>query len=722
MYLSADTLLHGGTYKIIRQISSGGFGITYEAEHVMLKKRVAIKEFFVKDFCNRDEETSHVTVGTQTKVALVKKLEKKFIGEAISISQLNHPNIVRVSDVFEENDTAYYVMDYIDGLSLADMVSRDGALPEQQAVKYILQVADALKYVHAQNRLHLDIKPGNIMVDSKDNAMLIDFGASKQYDEENGENTSTLLGKTPGYAPIEQMGNSVQHFTPATDIYSLGATLYKLITGQTPPEAVTLVSVSLPPMPSTITEGTRKAIETAMQIKKENRPQNIDEFLGILQSVHTDQSSKVEHSEEAIHDTEQEEDNLSLLEKAGRYAEAEDYVKALEIFHYLAKQGNAEAQCKLGLCYYNGYGVEEDLAEAVGWFRKAAEQGNADAQNLLGLCYDNGEGVDHNPIEAFKWYGKAAEQGLAVAQYNLGNCYADGNGVKKNVKKAAKWFQKAAEQGNADAQNLLGHCYDNGEGVWKNATEAVKWYRMAAEQGNDWGQYNLGISYYYGYGIYQDVSIAEYWLKRSADQGNEDAQKALDDIHNDNAETSKENSEHESYVKAPINNSRGMFTRLLSPNGRIRPLEYFLATLMMFGMICTFQIIDKMALLSVIGSGSAIGLKWVIGINFSILYILESIKRCHDYGESGWSFYHFRLNMSEDGNEGINKYGSQPTKSYHEQIENNSYYRGRVVFEETYEEEKRIRKRNNIIAAIVILLFFALIIFAVKYYSVEGVF
>lgn len=475
-------------------------------------------------------------------------------------------------------------------------------------------------------------------------------------------------------------------------------------------------------MPSTITEGTRKAIETAMQIKKENRPQNIDEFLGILQSVHTDQSSKVEHSEEAIHDTEQEEDNLSLLEKAGRYAEAEDYVKALEIFHYLAKQGNAEAQCKLGLCYYNGYGVEEDLAEAVGWFRKAAEQGNADAQNLLGLCYDNGEGVDHNPIEAFKWYGKAAEQGLAVAQYNLGNCYADGNGVKKNVKKAAKWFQKAAEQGNADAQNLLGHCYDNGEGVWKNATEAVKWYRMAAEQGNDWGQYNLGISYYYGYGIYQDVSIAEYWLKRSADQGNEDAQKALDDIHNDNAETSKENSEHESYVKAPINNSRGMFTRLLSPNGRIRPLEYFLATLMMFGMICTFQIIDKMALLSVIGSGSAIGLKWVIGINFSILYILESIKRCHDYGESGWSFYHFRLNMSEDGNEGINKYGSQPTKSYHEQIENNSYYRGRVVFEETYEEEKRIRKRNNIIAAIVILLFFALIIFAVKYYSVEGVF
>ncbi len=77
MNLPAGTLLHGGTYKIIRQISSGGFGITYEAEHVMLRKHVAIKEFFVKGFCNRDEETSHVTVGTQSKVVLVKKLEKK---------------------------------------------------------------------------------------------------------------------------------------------------------------------------------------------------------------------------------------------------------------------------------------------------------------------------------------------------------------------------------------------------------------------------------------------------------------------------------------------------------------------------------------------------------------------------------------------------------------------------------------------------------------------
>lgn len=284
--LKGQILLHNSTYKIIRQISSGGFGITYEAEHVMLQKRVAIKEFFVKDFCNRDDSTSHVTVGTQSKVALVGKLKKKFIDEAIAIGKLDHPNIVKVTDVFEDNGTAYYVMDFIDGPSLADMVKRNGKLPEKKALKYILQVADALKYVHAQNRLHLDIKPGNIMVDSKDNAILIDFGASKQYDEENGENTSTLLGKTPGYAPIEQMGNTVQKFTPATDIYALGATLYKLVTGITPPEATVLASgEELAPMGREVSEDTQSAILQAMQLNKAKRPQSVDAFVDVLKSV-----------------------------------------------------------------------------------------------------------------------------------------------------------------------------------------------------------------------------------------------------------------------------------------------------------------------------------------------------------------------------------------------------------------------------------------------------
>ncbi len=145
-------------------------------------------------------------------------------------------------------------------------------------------MADALRYIHEHNRLHLDVKPGNIMVDGSDNAILIDFGASKQYDEENGENTSTLVGKTPGYAPLEQMSNKVVRFFPATDIYALGATLYKLLTGVTPPDAAMLASggEELSPLPFTVSGNTRRAVSAAMSLKKDDRPQDIGDFLSIL--------------------------------------------------------------------------------------------------------------------------------------------------------------------------------------------------------------------------------------------------------------------------------------------------------------------------------------------------------------------------------------------------------------------------------------------------------
>lgn len=283
MYLSDGTLLQGGRYKIVRFISSGGFGCTYEAEHVLLHKKVAIKEFFVKDFCNRDETTSQISVGTTSKTALVAKLKDKFIVEAQSLCVLEHPNIVHVFDVFEENGTAYYVMDYINGLSLNDIVKKEGPLNEEKALGYIKQIADALGFVHSQNRLHLDIKPGNIMVDENDKAVLIDFGASKQYDEVGGENTSTLVGKTPGYAPLEQMGNDVVKFLPSTDIYALGATLYKLLTGITPPSATLLASgETLDAMPLSVSADTRNAVLQSMQINKKKRPQSMDEFQKLL--------------------------------------------------------------------------------------------------------------------------------------------------------------------------------------------------------------------------------------------------------------------------------------------------------------------------------------------------------------------------------------------------------------------------------------------------------
>ena len=321
MHLNPGTLLQGGKYRIVRFIKSGGFGCTYEAVHAIFDERVAIKEFFPKDFCNRDSDTLHVTVGTQSKVALVAKLKSKFVNEAVAIHNLSHAGIVKVSDIFEENGTAYYVMDYIDGCSLDDVVKRNGALSEKAALTYIRQVCSALDYVHSRNRLHLDIKPGNIMIDGCGHAILIDFGASKQYDEVNGENTSTLLGMTPGYAPLEQYKRGgVQKFDAATDIYSLGATLYKLLTGQTPPDADEVNEDGLPPLPSSVSRPVRAAVEKAMSPRRKDRPKNIGEFLASIDCVMVDEASFYSGYSDVLKDSQSDDETevIDVHSAAGR--------------------------------------------------------------------------------------------------------------------------------------------------------------------------------------------------------------------------------------------------------------------------------------------------------------------------------------------------------------------------------------------------------------------
>ncbi|MGM9872210.1 MAG: protein kinase, partial [Muribaculaceae bacterium] len=290
-HLQAGTLLQGGKYKIVRFIAAGGFGCTYEALHVVLKKRVAIKEFFVSDFCNRDS-TGRVSVATDSKRDLVAKLKGKFYDEACAVASLDHTGIVHVSDVFEENGTAYFVMDYIDGRSLAEIVKAEGPMSEARALGYIRQVCAALQYVHSQNRLHLDIKPNNIMVTGNDRAILIDFGVSKQYDEASGENTSTLLGCTPGYAPPEQMSQNIKHFYPATDVYSLGATLYDLLTGEAPPDAAKRTSEEeeLQPLSQAISAPTRAAVYAALELSKKKRPQSVAAFATMLDNAPAPQS------------------------------------------------------------------------------------------------------------------------------------------------------------------------------------------------------------------------------------------------------------------------------------------------------------------------------------------------------------------------------------------------------------------------------------------------
>ena len=282
MNLNPGTLLKNGEYRIETVLGQGGFGITYLATHVLLDDKVAVKEFFMKDYCNRDKDSSHVLVGTETGRELVERFRQKFMKEARNIRKMKHPGIVRVLDVFEDNGTSYYVMEHVSGGSLADKV-KNGALSEDVAVNYIRQVASAVGYIHGKQMMHLDVKPSNVLVDENDNAVLIDFGLAKQYDNEGRQTSTTPVGISHGYAPIEQYKRGgVSSFSPATDIYSLGATLYRMVTGLTPPDASDVSDDGLPEMPQSISVSVRSAIEAAMQPRRKDRLQSVDSLLELL--------------------------------------------------------------------------------------------------------------------------------------------------------------------------------------------------------------------------------------------------------------------------------------------------------------------------------------------------------------------------------------------------------------------------------------------------------
>lgn len=272
------------TYRIERVLGQGGFGITYLATDINLDRHVAIKEFFPKDYCDREASTSHVTLGTQSAHEFVNKLKAKFLKEARNIAKFDNPGIIKIYAAFEENNTAYYVMDYIDGMSLSEMVKRNGPLPESRALGYICKVGRALEYVHAQKINHLDIKPANIMVrKSDDMPILIDFGLSKQYDTEGNQTSTTPTGISHGYAPMEQYNDGgVREFSPQTDIYSLAATLYYILSGVTPPQSTKLVEDELT-FPGAIPIRLIPAISKAMSPMRKKRHKTVGEFVGDIQ-------------------------------------------------------------------------------------------------------------------------------------------------------------------------------------------------------------------------------------------------------------------------------------------------------------------------------------------------------------------------------------------------------------------------------------------------------
>ena len=288
--LPIGTMLYHGRYRVERFLAAGGFGNTYLARDVQFDELVAIKEFFLASMCGRGDGSNDVVISLVTKQKEFEAHREKMRKEAKRLRALQHPNIVKVRDLFDENGTTYYVMDFISGQSLRSKLKQQRRpFAEAEVMQKILpQLLDALETVHAEGIWHLDLNPANMMVDDQGKVVLIDFGASKQFHSVEGQSlsTSSVVAYTQGYAPAEQLNGKLEKFGPWTDLYALGGTLYNLLTNQNPPdysEIIDNANLFEEQMPS-VSAPTIQLIKWLMSQGINHRPKSVAEVRGFLKS------------------------------------------------------------------------------------------------------------------------------------------------------------------------------------------------------------------------------------------------------------------------------------------------------------------------------------------------------------------------------------------------------------------------------------------------------
>lgn len=312
--LPVGTTLQMGKYRIVRFIASGGFGNTYEVLNVEFEERMAMKEFFMRGVNEREDDSVSVSVSNADNKKQFEVQKGKLKKEARRLRRLHNENIVKVHDLFEENGTVYYVMDYIDGESLSKRIKRTGTPLSEDEVRAILpQLLKALDEVHRNGIWHLDIKPANIMVDTNGKALLIDFGASKQLRSSEGYSlsTSTAMCYTPGYAPMEQIEQDFDKFGPWTDFYALGATLYCLLTTSKPPSTSEIAEGNAFAFPPSVSPRMRQIVEWLMQPARRKRPQSVEEIRDFIKN----ESVKVEEEDTTVYVDSPKEETVVQAEK-----------------------------------------------------------------------------------------------------------------------------------------------------------------------------------------------------------------------------------------------------------------------------------------------------------------------------------------------------------------------------------------------------------------------
>lgn len=477
-----------GHHRVVLELGRGGFGITYLAQDTRLDRRVAIKEYFPPGWASRTDNGD--VVPRASNADNFKWGLERFGKEYSALRQFDHPNIVRVHCYIEQGGTGYIVMEFVEGDSLSKRLKRQKTLPEADIRQYVLPIMDALAAMHGEGLLHLDIAPKNIMLAPRGRGVLLDFGAARPVARAATGDATILM--TPSYAALEQHNETSQ--SAATDIYSLGAVLYRCVTGHPPWHPTRRVPIDRMPQASDAKRQQDycpkllRMIDGALAVRSEDRPKSVGEWRRHLATSGVAASSGdgpgavtgriatdgTGHDIRELAD-EGDMDSIGVVHLrnaqywvgclyADRVQAGRDDADDVEARFWLgraAAQGHLRAHYRLHRMSADGIGGKQDRSAAAEWETKAW-QADARTQCRLGVsCRE--EGADD---EAEFWYRGAAYQGDVDAQFALGTLYwdrwAEGKVVDAGVEASLQWCMERAEQGSSWAGVFLADAIDVG--------------------------------------------------------------------------------------------------------------------------------------------------------------------------------------------------------------------------------------------------------------------
>lgn len=512
-----------GKYDIIRQLGAGGMGVVFQAHHAFMDKPVAIK-MLSAELANDDTAF------------------KRFQAEARAAAALNHTNIIRVYDLDVSSDGyPFIVMDYLEGRSLDQILTRQKTLKWQRAVPLFIKICEALAHAHSRKIVHRDIKPSNIMIVQDDDGdefpIVVDFGLAKLYDKSGYQRGPKLTqtGQVFGtclYMSPEQC--NAQDLDGRSDMYSFGCVMYEVLTGESPflrenfvQTVMAHINEEAMPIEQLVPQAVNPTklhdiIHKCMRKNIGDRYPSMTEVIEDLSSIMRRGKERSQTMISTSTDSAERKSGPSQAEinyELGcSFEEKGDDAQALVYYMRAAERGHAISQYFVGRAYYWGFGVEPDLDQAIAWYRKSANGGVINAVLELFNCLIM-KNTPEDDKEAYYCITTAANSGFAPAQYEFGRTFKEGLFGAPSMAEALNWFSKAAEQNYAPALVALGEFYEDGIMVAKDLGLAVQLYRAAADQDYGPGAFKIYECYLQGKGLPQNDASSLKWLDRAASAG-----------------------------------------------------------------------------------------------------------------------------------------------------------------------------------------------------------